>query len=128
MFTKTGNSFLAPEHYAARIGKALRNELGSTHQAAKTLMRWTNANERTVKNWLAGTCGPRGEHLVALVRHSDAALAAFLLMADRKHVVTTIELPILRQRLQSALEGIDAYLGQGVPPRSESPLQQGNTR
>lgn len=128
MFTKTGNSFLTPEHYAARIGTALRNELGSTHQATKTLMRWTNANERTVKNWLAGTCGPRGEHLVALVRHSDAALAAFLLMADRKHVVTTIELPILRQRLQSALEGIDAYLGQGVPPRSELPSQQGNTR
>lgn len=128
MFTKTGNSFLAPEHYAARIGTALRNELGSTHQATKTLMRWTNANERTVKNWLAGSSGPRGEHLVALVRHSDAALAAFLLMADRKHVVTTIELPILRQRLQSALEGIDAYLGQGVLPRSESPSQQGNTR
>lgn len=127
MFTKTGNSFLAPEHYAARIGTALRNELGSTHQATKTLMRWTNANERTVKNWLAGSSGPRGEHLVALVRHSDAALAAFLLMEDRQHIVTTIELPVLRQRLQSALEGIDAYLGQGVPPRSESPSQQGDT-
>lgn len=116
MFTKTGNSFLAPEHYAARIGTALRNELGSTHQATKTLMRWTNANERTVKNWLAGSSGPRGEHLVALVRNSDAALAAFLLMADRQHIVTTIELPVLRQRLQSALESIDAYLGQVLPP------------
>ncbi|USR39867.1 hypothetical protein L1F06_000085 [Ectopseudomonas hydrolytica] len=128
MFTKTGRFFLEPKQYAAGLAKALRNELGDTHQATKTLMRWTNANERTVKNWLAGSSGPRGEHLVALVRYSDAALAAFLMMADRQHVVTTIELPILRQRLQSALEGIDAYLGQGVPPRSESPSQQGNTR
>lgn len=117
MFTKTGNSFLAPEHYADGIGKALRHELGSTHQATKTLMRWTNASERTVKNWLSGVSGPRGEHLVALVRHSDAAMAAFLLMADRQHVVTTIELPLLRQRLQSALEGIDTFLERNQPSR-----------
>lgn len=117
MFVKTGNSFQGQDRYAVGIAKALRNELGSTHQATKTLMRWTNANERTVKNWLAGTSGPRGEHLVALVRHSDAALVAFLLMADRQHMVTTIELPLLRQRLQSALEGIDAYLEQNLLSR-----------
>ncbi|HIQ43639.1 MAG TPA: hypothetical protein EYH47_12915 [Pseudomonas oleovorans] len=118
MFTKTGRFFLEPKQYAAGLAKALRNELGDTHQATKTLMRWTNANERTVKNWLAGTCGPRGEHLVALVRHSDAVLEAFLGMANRQHVVTTIELPTLRQKLQSAVDGIDAYLGQNPPPRS----------
>ncbi|WP_313209913.1 hypothetical protein [Stutzerimonas nitrititolerans] len=116
MFTKTGNSFLAPEHYADRIGTALRNELGSTHQASKTLMRWTNANERTVKNWLAGASGPRGEHLVALVRHSDAVLVAFLMMANRQHALTTIELPRLRQKLQSAIDGIDAYLDENIRP------------
>lgn len=115
MFTKTGNSFLEPKEYAAGVAKALRNELGDTHQATKTLMRWTNANERTVKNWLAGTCGPRGEHLVALVRHSDAVLAEFLMMANRQHAVTTIELPRLRQKLQSAIDGIDAYLDQSLP-------------
>lgn len=110
MFTKTGNSFLAQKQYAAEIARALHLELGETHQATKTLMRWTNANERTVKNWMAGSNGPRGEHLVALIKHSDLALAAFLGMAGRPHALTTSELPILRERLKAALEGLDSYL------------------
>ncbi|MHA6139902.1 hypothetical protein ACX3YC_21125 [Pseudomonas mohnii] len=110
MFTKTGNSFLAQKQYAAEIAKALHAELGETHQAAKTLMRWTNANERTVKNWLAGSNGPRGEHLVALIKHSDLALAAFLGMAERPYALIASELPPLRQKLQTAIEGIDSCL------------------
>lgn len=113
MFTKTGNSFLAQKEYAAGIARALHMELGETHQATKTLMRWTNANERTVKNWLAGSNGPSGEHLVALVKHSDLALAAFLGMAERPDALTASELPMLRQKLQSVLEGIDSCLCQG---------------
>lgn len=113
MFTKTGNSFLAQKEYAAGIARALHMELGETHQATKTLMRWTNANERTVKNWMAGSNGPSGEHLVALVKHSDLALAAFLGMAERPDALTASELPMLRQKLQSVLEGIDSCLCQG---------------
>jgi len=110
MFTKTGNSFLAQKEYAAGIAKALHMELGETHQATKTLMRWTNANERTVKNWMAGSSGPRGEHLVALVKHSDHALAAFLGMAGRPHALNASELPTLRLKLQMAIEEIDSCL------------------
>ncbi len=110
MITKTGNLFLSHEQYAQDLADALRSELGSTHQAAKTLMRWTNANERTVKNWMAGACGPRGEHLIALIRHSDVALATTLALADRPFAVTVLELPLLRKRLQAAVEGIDAFL------------------
>jgi hypothetical protein len=116
MFTKTGNFFPTKAQYAASIALALRTELGNTHQATKTLMRWTNANEKTVKNWLAGTSGPRGEHLVALVQHSDQALAAFLGMAERPHAVTASELPLLRQKLQTAIDGIDALLRVGRTP------------
>lgn len=110
MFTKTGNSFLAQKKYATEISRALQMELGETHQATKTLMRWTNADERTVKNWMAGSNGPRGEHLVALVKHSDFALAAFLGMAERPHALTASELPQLKQRLLSAIDGIDTCM------------------
>lgn len=110
MMTKTGNSFLSHERYAADLAKALRLELGTTHQAAKTLMRWTNANERTVKNWMAGSSGPRGEHLIALIKNSDVTLAAIMAMADRPFAGTVLELPLLRKRLQAAVEGIDAFL------------------
>lgn len=112
MFTKMGNSFLAQKQYAAEIANALHMELGETHQATKILMRWTNADERTVKNWMAGSNGPRGEHLVALVKHSDFALAAFLGMAERPHALSASELPLLRQKLQAAIDGIDSCICQ----------------
>ncbi|MNE91745.1 hypothetical protein D3C80_1893920 [compost metagenome] len=59
---------------------------------------------------MAGSNGPSGMHLVALVKHSDLALAAFLRMAGRPHALTASELPALRQKLQTVIEGIDSYL------------------
>ena len=50
-------------NYAKSIAVALRGELGDTHRAIKTVMQWTGASERTIKNWFAGTRGPSGEHL-----------------------------------------------------------------
>ena len=51
MFPKTGNKFPAePERgYATAIGGALQSELGDGHRAAKTVMRWTSASERSAK-------------------------------------------------------------------------------
>ena len=58
--------------YRKAIADALRRELGPTHQAIKTAMRWTGASERTAKYWLSGERGPSGEHLILLAQHSDA--------------------------------------------------------
>lgn len=114
MFTKMGSVFSGSEHYAKQISSALHSELGTTHQAIKTLMRWTNANERTVKNWLAGTSGPRGEHLIALVTHSDAALNAFLSMACRPQAILTMELHSFRSSLLAVLERVDSLTQLGA--------------
>jgi hypothetical protein len=73
-------------------------------------MRWTNANERTAKNWLKGICGPSGEHLARLIQHSDAALASFLEMAERNSVVMRTTLPSLRIDLMRAVDAIDCCL------------------
>ncbi|MCL4069366.1 helix-turn-helix domain-containing protein [Pseudomonas sp. GX19020] len=69
--------------YRTAIAAALRNELGLTHRAVKTAMRWTGASERTVKYWIAGERGPSGAHLIALARHSDIVFHMVLLLADR---------------------------------------------
>lgn len=69
--------------YRKAIADALRRELGPTHQAIKTVMRWTGASERTAKYWLSGERGPSGEHLILLAQHSDAALITILTMAGR---------------------------------------------
>jgi hypothetical protein len=96
--------------FCSLIAVALRTELGSNHQGAKTIMRWTGASERTVKHWIAGTHGPRGAHLVALTRHSDEVLRAFLSMADRGQVILAAKLAELRVKL---LEMVDHIDGQG---------------
>ena len=70
--------------YRAAIAAALREELGQTHRAIKTAMRWTGASERTVKYWIAGERGPSGEHLIALVRHSEIVFHVVLILADRQ--------------------------------------------
>jgi hypothetical protein len=56
-------------NYVTVVAAGLRRELGDTHQAIKTVMKWTGANERTVKNWLGGRYGPNGEHLIDLFRN-----------------------------------------------------------
>jgi len=114
MLPKTGSFFLSHEQYAEGIARALRTELGATHQAVKTLMKWTNANERTAKNWLAGVSGPRGEHLAALIQHSDLALDTFLHMAQRRQAVVAATLPTLRDKLLMAVATIDACLSDTV--------------
>lgn len=75
-----------PADYRAAIAMALRAELGATHRAIKSAMRWTGASERTVKYWFAGERGPSGEHLVSLTRHSDTVLFVLLALADRQIV------------------------------------------
>ena len=69
--------------YRKAIADTLRRELGHTHQAIKTVMRWTGASERTAKYWLSGERGPSGEHLIRLAQHSDAVLITILTLAER---------------------------------------------
>ncbi|MTJ05876.1 MAG: XRE family transcriptional regulator [Sediminimonas qiaohouensis] len=72
-----------PTDYRKAMALALHVELGETHRAIKMAMRWTGASERTVKYWFAGERGPRGDHLIALVQHSDAVLYVVLALAGR---------------------------------------------
>ncbi|TFI57505.1 hypothetical protein E2493_14975 [Sphingomonas parva] len=114
MFRKTGNRFPrglgADEPYAVAIADALRTELGESHRATKTLMRWTGASDRTAKNWLTGSFGPSGEHLLMLARESDSVLATVLALAGRHQHLVGAELLRIRQSLLSALELIDRLL------------------
>ncbi len=79
----TGPSAADQARYRQAIADTLRRELGHTHQAIKTVMRWTGASERTAKYWLSGERGPSGEHLIRLAQHSDAVLITILTMAER---------------------------------------------
>lgn len=58
--------------YAELIADALRQEHGNTHRTVKTIMGWTGASERSVKNWLSGEFGPSGYFLMRLCVKSPA--------------------------------------------------------
>ncbi|MCA1907947.1 MAG: hypothetical protein LDL39_06260 [Magnetospirillum sp.] len=100
--------------YAGMISLALQKQLGTSHQAIKTAMRWTGAGERTVKNWFSGAHGPSGEHLIALARHSDEVLNIFLMMADRRIAVARIKIAEARTKLADDLETVEMLLADGT--------------
>ena len=121
-FSKTGK-FLPKEcrvfpgqndrgSYAFVIAAALRDELGESHHATKTAIRWTGASERAVKNWFSGTSVPSGQHLIALARHSDEVFATLLILSDRTFdpAVASNNLGELRNKLRETLQFIDSIL------------------
>lgn len=115
MFRKRGNKLpisggRQSDSYAASIADALRTELGQSHRATKTLMRWTGASDRTAKNWLTGCCGPSGDHLIQLARESDTVLAALLGLAGRNQHMVGADLLSIRSALVAATELIDGLL------------------
>ena len=91
------------------IAAALKAELNSKHHVIKTVMRWTGASERTVKHWFAGTHGPSGQHLIALVRHSDGVWRYLLSSANRFAPLSEIQLVNVRAKLLDLIETLNGY-------------------
>jgi len=126
MFPKKGKGFPGTggtrgEHdYAASIATALRGELGDSHQAIKTVMRWTGATDRTAKNWVTGIRGPTGEHLISLARHSDAVFEVIIRAAGRESLLIALQLIDAREKLAAALEILDQLVAD-APTRPEPP-------
>ncbi|MCK5362036.1 MAG: hypothetical protein KAR22_03660 [Gammaproteobacteria bacterium] len=93
--------------YTAVIAETLREAFGRSGRSVKTVMAYTGAGERAVKNWFGGKNGPNGENLVELVRHSDEVLEALLLMAGREDILAGKLLVDARDKLVEMLEIID---------------------
>ncbi|WP_439560716.1 hypothetical protein [Roseinatronobacter sp.] len=101
---QTGYDGEASDSFAQVIAATLRRELGESRAGVKTVEGWTGANEKTIKNWFAGKYGPSGEHLVALVRHSDEVLIAFLAMAGRENLKLASSIFAAERAVVEALE------------------------
>jgi hypothetical protein len=116
MFPKNGNK-LPPgpdgeAAYAKAISKALVSEVGASRLAAKTVMLWTGASDRSARHWLNGDYGPGGWHLILLARNSDAVTKTVLQLAGRNSVDLALEMTAVRAALVRAIAIIDA-LGPG---------------
>jgi hypothetical protein len=121
MFRKKGNDLpkgqsWACQAYSSAIADALRTELGQSHRATKTLMRWTGASDRTAKNWLGGSCGPSGIYLIQLARESDTVLATILGLAGRNQHMVGADLLTIKTALIGAIELVDGLLRSDPSP------------
>ena len=93
--------------FAIAIAETLNEAFGGTGKSVKTVVSFTGAGERTVKNWFEGKNGPNGENLVELIRHSDEVLEALLMMAGREEILAGKILVDARRKLAEMLETID---------------------
>ena len=89
--------------YESLIASALRRELGGSRRAIKTLERWTGATPRTAKNWLSGSTGPSGEHLMLLLRYSDEVFRTVLAEVNRERPAATERMAGARLLLADAI-------------------------
>lgn len=93
--------------FNSAIAGALKTELGPTHQAIKTVVRWTGASERTVKHWFAGTHGPSGDHLVDLMANSDEVLKVIMERSGRSTSIESVKIIELQGLLGAALKCLE---------------------
>ncbi len=96
--------------FKAVIAETLRETFGRSGRSIKTVMAYTGAGERAVKNWFERKNSPNGENLLGLVRHSDEVLEALLIMADREDILAGKLLVDARDELVEMLEIIDELL------------------
>ena len=94
-------------YYERAIAGALRRELDGSRKSEKTLMRWTGASGRTVKNWVSGLRGPSGAHLIALMRNSDVTFEAVLMLAGRPRTIMPENIATARAHLLELLAFLD---------------------
>jgi hypothetical protein len=123
MFPKTGNRFpnatgrLTEADYANEISEALKGELGTSASAAKQIQRWTEASDRTARNWLTGVVAPSGYHLMRLARESDAVLSAVLTMTARPELALAADLHAVEVALAKASGALEILRRQRSGPR-----------
>jgi len=104
------NTAIAENDFTAAIAETLREAYVGNGSAIKTVMAYTGAGERTVKNWFEAKNSPNGVNLIELVRHSDEVLETFLLMSGRGDILAAKKLVDARGKLLEMLKIIDQLL------------------
>jgi len=99
----SSRQILSDSALAAQISKALRDELGSSRRATKTVMRWTGVCDKTARNWLSGRASPSGLHLIHLATNSTSVMFVVLQLTGHADA-----------RLGLSLERVEDWLAQSL--------------
>lgn len=93
--------FMTSRDYAMAISAALRREWGHLRSMRREICEQTGASEATAKNWLAGTNGPGGEHLLKLMAVSDEVYDTAMGLAGIENEATAA-----RRRIRQAMAAL----------------------
>ncbi len=99
---------LSEAELGRRLGEALREELGSSARATKTIMRWTGACDRSARKWMHGESAPSGAHLIDLARGSDRVMELLLEMTGRSELLVAADVHAVEVALARASGAIEA--------------------
>ena len=92
--------------FARAIGTALRNELGMSRRATKSVMGWAGVSDQTARKWLQGSGCPDGHNLVALCANCRAVMTVVLQFTGYRSVGVLVELRNVEATLIKALQAI----------------------
>lgn len=93
---------LTSHEYTSGIAAALRDDYASSTSMVKEICEDTGASVGTVKNWIAETNGPGGEHLVKLLAASPAVRRFIDTVTGREDALSRAE-----KRLHSIAQMIE---------------------
>ena len=114
MVPKTGTRLpklqfpLSDSDFAELMGKALREELGGSRRATKTVMAWTGVSDHTARAWLNGRKSPSSLHLLSLASKSHAVMVLVLRLTGHDDMGVEFDLQALEAGLEDALAAVRA--------------------
>lgn len=123
MLPKTGTkvpdarSRLTTMQFAEQVGATLRNQLGASRQATKTVMAWTGVCDRAARTWINGGGGMSGVHLIQLARHSDPVWRLVLELSFREEAALGFEVHAVEVALAKATGAIETLKRQMAQSR-----------
>lgn len=103
---RKSSDLLSDSLLAEQIGKALRDELGASRRATKTVMRWTGVSDTTARSWLNGRASPSGLHLLELATHSKPVMIYFLEATGHGDLEIGLRLREIERNLEDALDRV----------------------
>ena len=104
---------LTDAELAELIGTALRDELGASRRAAKTIIAWTGVSDRTARAWLNGRTSPSSLHLLAMAAHCKSVMATVLRLTGHEQVAVEIDLQAFEEGLEQTLAVVRRLYSRG---------------
>ena len=105
---------VAESALSEQIGEALRQDLGASRRATKTVMRWTGVSDTTARAWINGHAAPSASHLLALAANSHPVMILLLRVTGHGELELGIDLHEIERGLALALSQIRAIIGLSV--------------